>query len=357
MAAALAAVDARFAKKEPKAEEMDSFAEDLQIGEVVDEFSDEHEDFEEGEMDFAIDDEIHIDVDDDFDEPEAFQDDGVEEDVAIADSTAINALKREYTRISKQLSASEQARNDLEERVASALTKLRTQVARSERSKEKIRRLTSDTQNAREARDAAEQRTEALRQTIEKLQLDLEKSLERRRRDLAEQKEQLTAKIVTGFLPIVDHLQLALEHAEADASTLIEGVQMVMGQFLKNFEHYQIRAITSQVGAPFDPYQHEAVEMVEDDDYEPNTIVRTIQTGYETNGKLIRAARVVVAKASRPDANRETSTIADDLSEPAEHERSPEQEQGEDHDGSEVIDFNQDIKTGPETVPPGRNSS
>ena len=93
MAAALAAVDARFAKKEPKAEEMDSFAEDLQIGEVVDEFSDEHEDFEEGEMDF-IDDEIHIDVDDDFDEPEAFQDDGVEEDVAIADSTAINALKR-----------------------------------------------------------------------------------------------------------------------------------------------------------------------------------------------------------------------------------------------------------------------
>ena len=119
MAAALAAVDARFAKKEPKAEEMDSFAEDLQIGEVVDEFSDEHEDFEEGEMDFAIDDEIHIDVDDDFDEPEAFQDDGVEEDVAIADSTAINALKREYTRISKQLSASEQARNDLEERVAS----------------------------------------------------------------------------------------------------------------------------------------------------------------------------------------------------------------------------------------------
>ena len=61
---------------------------------------------------------------------------------------------------------------------------------------------------------------------------------------------------------------------------------------------------------------------------------------------------MVVAKASRPDANRETSTIADDLSEPAEHERSPEQEQGEDHDGSEDIDFNQDIKTGPETDTP-----
>ena len=179
----------------------------------------------------------------------------------------------------------------------------------------------------------------------------MEKSLERRRRDLAEQKEQLTAKIVTGFLPIVDHLQLAFEHAEADASTLIEGVQMVMGQFLKNFEQYQIRAITSQVGAPFDPYQHEAVEMVEDDDYEPNTIFgqsRQVRNQRQTDS----SRRVVGQGASRPDANRETSTIADDPSEPAEHERSPEQEQGEDHDGSEDIDFNQDIKTVTETDTP-----
>ena len=194
MAAALAAVDARFSKKEPKPEEMDSFAEDLQIGDIEADFIEEGDDFDEGDVDIDIDHDIHIEVSDEdsFDELDAY-DDG-QEDVAIADSAAINALKREYTRISKQLAASEASREDLEAQVSDALAKLRNRVARSERLREKMRRLTSDSQNAREARDAAEQRTAALKQTIEKLQLDLEKSLERRRRDMAEQKEQLTSK-------------------------------------------------------------------------------------------------------------------------------------------------------------------
>ena len=351
MAAALAAVDARFSKKEPKPEEMDSFAEDLQIGDVDAEFDEEDgdfDDFDDGGIDFEIDDEIHIDVGGEasLDDRELPEHDHLQEDVAIADSAAINALKREYTRISKQLAASEERRQEMEEQVAGTLNKLRSQVARAERSREKMRRLTSDAQNAREARDVAEQRAAALRQTIEKLQLDLEKSLERRRRDLTEQKEQLTSKIVTGFLPIMDHLQLALEHAGADASTLIKGVQMVMGQFVKNFEQYQIRPISSQSGTQFDPYKHEAVEMVADSECEPNTIVRTIQTGYESNGKLIRAARVVVAKASRPDADTAHPKNADDLTEAAEHQRPKVEEPGESSESVEGVDLNQDINDG-----------
>ena len=50
-------------------------------------------------------------------------------------------------------------------------------------------------------------------------------------------------------------------------------------------------------GEPFDPQRHEAMAMVPSPTAEPNSVIEVLQPGYLLNGRLIRAAKVVVAKA------------------------------------------------------------
>jgi len=49
-------------------------------------------------------------------------------------------------------------------------------------------------------------------------------------------------------------------------------------------------------GKPFDPRYHEAVQEVEEPSREPGTVVEVIEDGYTIHDRLLRPARVVVAK-------------------------------------------------------------
>jgi molecular chaperone GrpE len=53
-------------------------------------------------------------------------------------------------------------------------------------------------------------------------------------------------------------------------------------------------------GEPFDPTRHEAMSLLPSDRAEPGSVVEVIQKGYAIEDRLLRPARVVVAKA--PDA-------------------------------------------------------
>jgi molecular chaperone GrpE len=50
-------------------------------------------------------------------------------------------------------------------------------------------------------------------------------------------------------------------------------------------------------GEPFNPELHEAMVMQPSDTAEPNSVLTVVQRGYLLNGRLLRPARVVVAKA------------------------------------------------------------
>ena len=52
------------------------------------------------------------------------------------------------------------------------------------------------------------------------------------------------------------------------------------------------------IGMPFDPQLHEAMAMVPNPDAEPNSVMDVMQKGYVLNGRLARAAKVIVVKAS-----------------------------------------------------------
>ena len=50
-------------------------------------------------------------------------------------------------------------------------------------------------------------------------------------------------------------------------------------------------------GEPFDPAKHEALTVVPSDEVEPNSVLEVIQKGYQLHDRLLRAARVIVARA------------------------------------------------------------
>jgi molecular chaperone GrpE len=51
------------------------------------------------------------------------------------------------------------------------------------------------------------------------------------------------------------------------------------------------------LGEPFDPSRHEAMMAQPAENAEPNSILKVVQPGYELNGRLLRPARVIIAKA------------------------------------------------------------
>ncbi len=102
-------------------------------------------------------------------------------------------------------------------------------------------------------------------------------------------------RLLKDFLPVMDNLERALEHAEQhDPRQVIEGVRLVQKLFENTLAKHGVTGF-SAVGKPFDPNLHEAL-MQQDSDEPPGTVVSEMAKGYKLNDRLIRPAAVVVAK-------------------------------------------------------------
>lgn len=94
---------------------------------------------------------------------------------------------------------------------------------------------------------------------------------------------------------IVDDLERALGHSDAEAEILKEGMNLILTKLNELLKKRGIEQI-STVGEMFDPSQHEAIMQIESDNAEDGIIVKEIQKGYRANGRVLRPARVAVAK-------------------------------------------------------------
>lgn len=108
-------------------------------------------------------------------------------------------------------------------------------------------------------------------------------------------------KLLKDFLPVMDNLERALDHAEQhDLKQVIEGVRLVQKLFETTLARHGVTGF-SAVGKPFDPAFHEAL-MQQESDEAPNTVLSEMAKGYKLHERLVRPAAVVVAKARTPPA-------------------------------------------------------
>jgi molecular chaperone GrpE len=115
------------------------------------------------------------------------------------------------------------------------------------------------------------------------------KNLERR---TAEEKEAFinfsNETLVRSLLPIVDHMEMLLNHSKD------EGLGMILKDFVKVLEFEGIKEIET-INTYFDSATMDAIEMV---DGEKNKVLEVLSKGYLFKDKLLRPARVKVGKGN-----------------------------------------------------------
>ncbi len=126
---------------------------------------------------------------------------------------------------------------------------------------------------------------------------ELDNVRKRAQRDIEAANRYGLEKFVAELLPVKDSLELAVQNAaRADAGSLREGQEATLQLLSRALEKLGVTAIDPQ-GEPFDPARHEAMMAQESSTAEPNSVLKVVQPGYELNGRLLRAARVIVARA------------------------------------------------------------
>ena len=103
-------------------------------------------------------------------------------------------------------------------------------------------------------------------------------------------------QVARQWLPVVDNLERALEHAAADPRTIVEGIQAVRQLALGVLASLGFPR-RDDTGATFDPARHEAVAATYDPRVPPGTVVQVVRPGYGEPDRQLRPAQVVVAKA------------------------------------------------------------
>ena len=99
--------------------------------------------------------------------------------------------------------------------------------------------------------------------------------------------------ILRRFLSIADNLERALEYRDSEGG-LKEGLELTYRQLKKILVAEGVEEIEA-MGKPFDPRYHEVVDVIEGNG-QP-VVVEEWQRGYLHGGKLLRPAKVTVAKA------------------------------------------------------------
>ena len=110
--------------------------------------------------------------------------------------------------------------------------------------------------------------------------------------------DQFKAILFAKLIPILDNLNRAAQSASQtkDLNSLQEGIDLVINQFIRELKDNGVEPITS-VGQKFDPKAHEVFLTVETEDAtQDEMIIEELEPGYKFKEKLIKAAKVKIAK-------------------------------------------------------------
>ena len=106
-------------------------------------------------------------------------------------------------------------------------------------------------------------------------------------------------KFANELLPVIDSLERALEVANKEdpqLASMIEGIELTLKGLLGAVRKFGVEVV-GETGVPFNPEVHQAMSMMESEEFEPNHVMLVMQRGYTLNGRLLRPAMVAVAKA------------------------------------------------------------
>lgn len=141
---------------------------------------------------------------------------------------------------------------------------------------------------------AAERRALESRDLYMRALAEMENIRKRSARDVEQAQKFAIDRFANDLVGVKDSLELGLESA-ASADALREGTQATLKLLAKAFERAGVIEIDPR-GEAFNPELHEAMAMQPSAEHVPNTVLQVVQRGYQLNGRLLRPARVIVAR-------------------------------------------------------------
>lgn len=165
-----------------------------------------------------------------------------------------------------------------------------------------VLRLENELKDERARRESAEAKLVGVQTKFEEVKTQMERETQemrsRMQKTLEDRAKQGQFNFLTTLLPVLDNLNLAIDHAEKDASfeILIGGVKGTARSFEQALTNVGVEPVPA-IGAAFNPELHEAVDMVEADADNDDKITAEYSRGYKFGDKLLRPARVQVGKA------------------------------------------------------------
>jgi len=150
---------------------------------------------------------------------------------------------------------------------------------------------------------------EAVVEEIKKEEVDwkskyyyLAAEVENTRKRFEREKENLAKygaeKMLADLLDVVDNFERTVDMLKSDTDpkmkNVVVGLDMVRKMFLDSLGKHGLSQIES-LGKDFDPNFHEAMAQEYAEGKRPNEVLKEFQKGYVLNGRLLRAAKVVVA--------------------------------------------------------------
>ena len=113
-----------------------------------------------------------------------------------------------------------------------------------------------------------------------------------------EERFSIKSNILLSIITILDDFTLAMNMLPEDtkSKTWLEGIQIIHRKIELLLESQMVAKIDA-IGKNFEPWEFEALQYKETNDFEENTVIEVIKEGYKFNGQILRPAQVIVSKA------------------------------------------------------------
>jgi molecular chaperone GrpE len=158
--------------------------------------------------------------------------------------------------------------------------------------KEKMIKI-KESEHAKLVEEAAKHKEQYIR-----LYAEFENARKRMDREKQEFVKFANEGLITEFLGILDNLERSIESANAqhqDYTAFLKGIEMVMAHVHEMLKNNGVVPVEAQ-GKMFDPHSHEVLMQEETEEMDDGMVMEEFQKGYRLGEKVIRTAKVKVAR-------------------------------------------------------------
>lgn len=141
-----------------------------------------------------------------------------------------------------------------------------------------------------------EEKVSAMKDLYLRSQAEVQNVQRRSAEEVKKARDYAITSFAKDIVVVKDYLEMALKDQSGNFEAIKTGVDLTLKQLVQIFERQMIKEISPSADDKLDPHLHQAMNAVDVEGKEPNTIVEVMQKGYILNERVIRPAMVIVVK-------------------------------------------------------------